>query len=295
MNFKTAILRKIRNGFRGLKQYFQRDKGLGSFIFFKFVAFADFVFSAEKKIPLKHTTAWSTQYTGRFGVNPIYICETNRPVALDSIDYICPRGAIRDNSKNLRFNQILEKKIFPNKKFSLLDFGCAGGGFVRSILEAGHVGVGLDGSDIQKKRNLGEWSSCPLHFFTVDLTEKFHLKDKAGAGLVFDIVTAWEVLEHIEEEKIPILIQNAASHLKTNGLFVASIDQTPDFNPITGANYHVTLKSQQWWIDIFNQHGFKEFKNHPFQVEDFVRGNGLGLKNWDPRDGDGFHVVLSKV
>ena len=32
-----------------------------------------------------------------------------------------------------------------------------------------------------------------------------------------------------------------------------------------------------------------------FTTRDYVRGHGMGLTDWDPADGEGFHVVLRRA
>jgi cyclopropane fatty-acyl-phospholipid synthase-like methyltransferase len=174
-----------------------------------------------------------------------------------------------------------------------MDLGCSGGGMVRSFLEDGHTAIGLEGSDVSKKLRTGEWDNCPLHLFTADITSPFEVRDSNDQPMKFDLITSWEVLEHITENKLPGLMENIRNHLAPGGIFVGSVAMFPDADPSTGAVYHVTLQSQDWWLAKFAEHGFKVVRNHPYLPEDYVRGNGMSLKDWYPGDGLGFHVVLS--
>lgn len=108
----------------------------------------------------------------------------------------------------------------------------------------------------------------------------------------FDIITAWDVLEHIPESKVPSVARNIAGHLAADGLFVASVDEYPDGNPLCGATYHLTCRPKKWWLEHFESTGLRPKLNPPFEIEDFVRGNGQGFRDWDPRDGGAFHLVL---
>jgi hypothetical protein len=56
--------------------------------------------------------------------------------------------------------------------------------------------------------------------------------------------------------------------------------------------YHVTLHPKEWWIERFAAAGLCEVERHRFETADYVRGHGMGLRDWNPADGDGFHVVL---
>jgi 2-polyprenyl-3-methyl-5-hydroxy-6-metoxy-1,4-benzoquinol methylase len=71
---------------------------------------------------------------------------TDKPVALDSPDHLHPWGTTRDNSVNLAFNRRLSWWI-PASMLRVLDLGCAGGEFVKSILDLGGISIGIEGSD----------------------------------------------------------------------------------------------------------------------------------------------------
>lgn len=230
----------------------------------------------------------------RYGDRPLFEVRTGVPVASGSADHLWPHGTIHDNSVNRRFNLKLYDWLRRDPELALLDLGCAGGGFVRSILQDGYRAVGLEGSDVSMRLRSGEWDTIPHHLLTADITAPFQLLQTDGVPLTFHCVTAWEVLEHIPEEKVDQLAANIAAHLRPGGVFVASIAQFRDEDPITGAIYHVTLRDRAWWAGRFAAQGFTEVTDHPFQTRDFVRGHGMGLKDWDPADGDGFHIVLRK-
>ena len=56
------------------------------------------------------------------------------------------------------------------ERFALLDIGCSGGGFVRDLLDDGHIAIGLEGSDYSKKSRRAEWAIIPDFLFTADVT-----------------------------------------------------------------------------------------------------------------------------
>jgi SAM-dependent methyltransferase len=231
-------------------------------------------------------------YLQRFGTQPLFDVLTEKPVAIDSADHKWPRGTLHDNSMNRNFNLKAYSCFKFKPDFKLLDLGCAGGGLVRSVLDDGYTAVGLEGSDISRKLRSGEWDTCIHHLFTCDLTVPFEIRDRDGKPVLFDVITCWDVLEHIPTEKIPVLLQNVRKHLAPGGLFVGSVDMTPDGDPMTGAVYHLTVKPKDWWMTTFQDQQFVEEKVHPFEVPDYVRGNGTTLKDWDPADGEGCHLVM---
>lgn len=300
MNIETiqhTFTRYIYGIYRRLKNTLQHKNGPATVIFFRLLGVAENLLSGNTRSRLQRNKdfRWKQDYAERFGTKPLYHIITEHTVASESIDHQSPRGATHDSSTNLHFNRRVYELLNRTTNVSLLDLGCAGGGLVRSFLEDGNTAVGIEGSDIPKLDQLCEWSNCPLHLFTCDITRPFSIQSPAGKIETFDLATAWEVLEHIPNERLPSLIENIKTHLSPGGYFVASVDQTPDINPLTGSVYHVTLKDKPWWTEQFISQGFSECAQHPFQTKDFVRGNGLGLKNWDPADGDGFHLVLQRI
>lgn len=174
---------------------------------------------------------------------------TNHPFAFESLDFQDPKGAKQDNTHHKGFvrrvEQIFEKKVVH------MDWGCAGGGLVRDFLEYGHESYGVEGSDAPLKHQLGEWPVYPDHFFTADLTKPFHLEDDDGQVIKCDIITSWEVMEHIHDHDLDQFFQNLHTSLKPGGWFVCSVAEFED------RGYHVTLKPYDWWHDRFSGAGFE--------------------------------------
>lgn len=241
---------------------------------------------------------------------------TEHPVALHSPDHIDAKngGSGNDNSWNPNFNRKL--KEFYGRPIRLLDLGCAGGGFVKTIIDEGHLAVGLEGSDYSLLRKRAEWATIPDSLFTCDITKPFGLVSlninghRAAEGccddksestsmwelhatiepeiLKFDMITAWEVMEHISENELPQLIQNVLSHLKPDGLWVMSVSTQVDHH------FHRTTKGREWWTEMFASYGLHHQadvwdKFHP----DWVRGP---MKTpWAITADDSFHLCLKRV
>ena len=292
-NFKFKLQRLLYRAFRRLKRhYLTHPVRIDTRLFFFLVDIADKLMSPRKQFS---QTFWKQLYFLRFGVLPLFKVESNKTVAEDSHDHQWPRGTIADNSINQRFNLKLYDYFQSRYDLRILDLGCSGGGFVRSFIEDGYTAIGLEGSDASKKLRSAEWETCRHHLFTSDITAPFSITDVNGNAMTFHCITQWEVLEHIPEDKLDVLFDNIKRHLADDGIFVGSIDMAPDGNPITGAIYHVTLKSESWWLNRFAMAGLVPVSKNPFNTLDYVRGHGMGLKDWDPADGDGFHVVLKKA
>lgn len=202
--------------------------------------------------------------------------ETEFPLAKDSPDYIQPWGTRRDNSKNIRFNKKL-CRLFGDDPIRILDLGCAGGGFVQSVIEDGHIGVGLEGSDWSKNLGRGAWGKIQT-LFTCDITKPFLIYDAdiehyptQKVPFYFNIITAWDVLEHIREEDLSQLIENIHTHLSFNGLFICSIDDGEEI--INKVQLHQTIKTRNWWIEKFKENELYNIPDLiPYFNKQFIRG-----------------------
>ncbi len=283
-----------RNYRRIKSMYLEHPRAPLGKTFFRLLEGTNKQLSAQKvdRLGELQSSLWKMLYFSKYGDGRPFGLETRTPVAAYSDDTKWPRGAIYDNSTNRDFNLKVYDYFRRKPGLSLLDLGCAGGGLVKSFLADGYSAVGLEGSDAAQRLRSGEWDTIPYHLFPCDITEPFQVRDAGGKPARFDVVTAWEVLEHIPEGRLPGLIANIRKHLHDGGIFVGSVALFPEGDGSRNLVYHVTLKPKPWWLRWWAEQGFAEVDPHPFEVRDFVRGHGRGIKDWDPRDGDGFHLVL---
>lgn len=201
---------------------------------------------------------------------------TDHPIAIDSPDHQWPAGTGWDNSVLPAFNAKLFK-LWPHPY--LLDIGCAGGGLVRSIINDGGFAVGVEGSDLSQRTKRAEWGVIPHHLFTADATKPFILWEDE-APLVFDIVTAWEFMEHIPADGIEGVLKNVKRHLTPDGIFVCSISTESSMidGPGSGIEYHQTVRPKDWWMDRLAAEGFTEDEElRDFFAPDWVRGPNTGV------------------
>lgn len=181
---------------------------------------------------------------------------TAHPIAVRSDDHRHPRGTRNDNTRCPRFVRKCEY-IFE-RKIRALDLGCAGGGLVLDFLLAGHSSLGLEGSDYSLKWQRAEWRFLRDRLFTCDITEPYSIIDNgAGKPAKFDLISAWEVLEHLPEDRLEPFFANIRNHLADNGLLTASVATFEDFDKDTGAIYHVTVKPRDWWQARLQQAGLE--------------------------------------
>ena len=226
-----------------------------------------------------------------------YQLTTEFPVAYASNDHIAPYGTINDNTRHPRFVSACERH-FGGRMLKVMDMGCSGGGIVYDFLSSGHRALGLEGSDLSFKSKRAEWRVIPDHLFTCDISKPFKVISKDNAAEEkFDVISMWEVMEHIREEDLPALFENILHHLSEDGIFVGSIALQDDV--VNGVSYHPTVKPRDWWEKIYRKFGLKMLGN-PYEIFDFgdyCRGVGNG-----PLDPSfikfpqyGFHFFSTKI
>lgn len=183
---------------------------------------------------------------------------------LYSLDYTAPKGGAHDNTGSESF-----VNFFNNKTINYLDLGCAGAALVESMFNKGHNSFGIDGSDSQKKQGLNSWGRIPERLFNADITEPFHFIDVGNEKFKFDVISAWDVLEHLYEDKLPGFCDNLKNNLKSDGYFVCGIADFED------EGYHVTLHNKDWWVDMFDKNGLVLITD---QFEELARQASFHLK-----------------
>lgn len=197
---------------------------------------------------------------------------TEYPVASDSLDHQYPHGTAQDNTRYPRFIRACERLLKKERGLSFLDLGCSGGGMVLDAVLRGHLGIGLEGSDFSLVSQRAEWRLLKNNLFTCDIARPFSLIDEtSGERQQFDVITAWEVLEHIREENLPVLFENIRLHLKPNGIFVGSVADWDDIDPQTGINWHCCVHPHTWWEAKVTSLGFDCHENW-FSPYDMARG-----------------------
>ena len=171
--------------------------------------------------------------------------KTEHPFCIDSEDYKNPLGSANDFHTNPAF--IKKSWMLFRRPISFLDLGCANGTFIEDCCKLGVPACGVDGSDYGVKNKTGGWGSYPDHFLNADLTKPYQIYNDEYGDVRFDVVTAWDVLEHIKEEDLPQFMQNVKNHMHQTSLFFVGIATFPC------DNYHVTIKDCDWWRDYLSK------------------------------------------
>ncbi|NOH84528.1 class I SAM-dependent methyltransferase [Vibrio sp. 03-59-1] len=114
--------------------------------------------------------------------------------------------------------------------------------------------------------------------------------------ILFDVISMWEVFEHIQENDCSLILSNIKKNFSDKGIFVGSISTLEYVNSETGVPYHVTIKDEEWWRELFYDNGL-EFVESEFDFHEYCRG--VGSRFQDPHSyrkypSAGFHFVAKK-
>jgi len=199
---------------------------------------------------------------------------TEHPVAFKSPDHLAPFGTMYDNSTNRGFilllNEIVRQKGFGVDGPAYMDLGCSGGQLVKDFIDLNWTAVGLEGSDYSLKHRRANWKTLAgKNLFTCDLTKPFQVQ-RNGQPLKFNLITAWEVMEHIHPNDLDQVFGNIRSHLAEGGYFIAS---TASYSSIQdGIELHQTrMTNSEWRKFIAQRYPDLQAVDLGLQIHQYVR------------------------
>jgi 2-polyprenyl-3-methyl-5-hydroxy-6-metoxy-1,4-benzoquinol methylase len=291
---------------------YTRDMKIFSRLFW--MKFLRTIVELDALVPRIHSALATIERTNLYSLNQLnessrgkfsnrYTLRAVRGVAHDSLDNMHPKGAISDITHSPAFVSTAERIFKDNFKF--LDLGCAGGGLVYDFLRKGHEAYGLEGSDIPINADFGFW---PLlgnnHLYTCDITKPWFFEEvrrkQKVSKIKFDLISAWEVLEHIAEMNTGSLMQNIKENLSQEGFFIGSVATFPSIEKISGVDLHVNKNPKKWWAERFQEYGLRLLSDDEtyslFPSWSLARGAGNRTSvDWHFREskGNGFHVCAT--
>lgn len=210
--------------------------------------------------------------------------KTDHPIAYDSPDHIFPWGTKNDNSTNEGFiNETLEFwKQRGKDKINFLDLGCSGGQLVVDYVNKGHLGVGLEGSDYSVVHKRANWPKYyNKNLFTCDVTKEYKLFNN-DKRIKFDVISAWEVIEHIKPEDLKSFFKHINDNLNSGGFFCGSVSMNVEI--LEGHVLHQTVWNEKTWYENFPE----LLKETNLELYDYPFANKVR------EDGGSFHILLLK-
>lgn len=136
-----------------------------------------------------------------------------------------------------------------------LDVGCGGGALIRGMLAQGYNSIGVEGS-------LAAQDIMPDSIIVGDLRDpSFTLEQE------FDIVTCFDVAEHIEEEYADILCDFLEAHVRPRGvLLFGAASEGQD------GHGHVNCRHPCYWIHKL-MHAFRLNEAESELIRDAIKSN----------------------
>lgn len=203
---------------------------------------------------------------------------TSHPIAVDSPDHLYPVGTAQDNYGSQGFCDDVEAFLSEPRPLQCLDLGCAGGQAAVDMHLRGHISLGLEGSDYSIRMRRANW---PMYHGTVlhtcDLSRPFEILLDCDP-MQFDLVTAWEFLEHLNPWEVRPLLEWVAGHLAPHGLFAGTIGlegSSVRMSPQHCAQLHQTIMPVPWWETEFSRY-FEPIV--PCPITHWVRELGESLR-----------------
>jgi 2-polyprenyl-3-methyl-5-hydroxy-6-metoxy-1,4-benzoquinol methylase len=236
------------------------------------------------------------KHRATFNASDLIELKTDFPIALDSNDHIRPGSTMEGLPRPTFFVQNCISVL--GKDIKCLDLGAGAAGLIYEYAMSGVLAIGVDGSDFCQINRIGYWPLLLNNLFTCDITKPFSfLSRDSQTQIDFDVITMWEVLEHIAESDLPSLFHNICGHLGKHGYFIGSISLLAYMDE-EGHPYHVTLKPRDWWKAQFIENGLVMLDTHPFNEKFFCRGNGpryQDIHNYALNPNEGFLFVAQNA
>lgn len=160
------------------------------------------------------------------------------------------------NSWNYGIN-VIDQLINRYEFNTILDAGCGSADVVRYLMAKGFDAKGI------------ELSGNALREHAPDLLRKKIVQQGSLTKLpfednYFDVVFSSEVLEHIPEEEIPMVISEIVRVTKKVIFLTISLRPSSNFN-----KYHINIKSRNWWEDKFMIHSLEKMDKHINELQLF--------------------------
>jgi 2-polyprenyl-3-methyl-5-hydroxy-6-metoxy-1,4-benzoquinol methylase len=163
------------------------------------------------------------------------------------------------NKMNVLYSKIISEHFPPGKNISILDIGCGMGFLMVALKKAGYENIcGIDTDEQQV-------ISCKQKNLEVTLVKDSagFLKENAGS---YDLVTAFDVLEHIPASNQIDFVKAIYGSLKPGGVFIAAV---PNANSVLASRnryidhtHHVLFTEVSLDFVLYNG-GFREIEIKP--------------------------------
>ena len=200
--------------------------------------------------------------------------QTDYPVATTSPDHIHPQGTRVDNHTSLE----LLGELKEYGATSLLDLGCAGGQLIIDAWSQGFRAAGLEGSDYGVSFGRQNWHDYHNSLlFTCDISYPYQMVNNGDKPVLFDVISAWEVNEHIATERLKVHLENVRKHLAPKGIFIGTT------STVAGEPWHQSVFDEEKWTELFEKAGLS-LEQYPFTGSPRLEGKPLGRPDLNEKE-----------
>jgi SAM-dependent methyltransferase len=188
-----------------------------------------------------------------------------------------------DDSKSLSFLPLAKAiRRIAGERFgatwSVLELGCGGGDLFRHRRCLGVKDyLGVDGNPLAVAHS-PHIRGRESHFRLLNLQQEIDF------GACFDIVCSFEVLEHIAEPGLPVLLSTIRRHMGPRSMFLGTASLQEDLD------VHVTVRPRDFWIDVFQRNGLVPAEQHGRYEDLLARHHPF---NWDRSNTNVFAMVTA--
>lgn len=159
------------------------------------------------------------------------------PESIYAENYYAKRRKEPYRSETNRIGEVFKNEFNPE---TVIDFGCAIGTYLEPFYENNIDIQGVDANEGAFNHAVVPRKYLEYH----DLREKYDSEKK------YDLVISIEVAEHIPEKFTDTFVETLCNTSKEYIVMTAA-------PPGQGGTHHVNEKPREYWIDIFEQKGFK--------------------------------------
>ena len=166
---------------------------------------------------------------------------------------------------------------------SILDLGCGPAHLFFFFRRYGVVDyLGVDGSPYFIEFN-PLLEGFERHFRTLDLQDEIRFCLDPETPCQFDIVTSFEVLEHMREDKIDNFIRTMRNHMHSESVAFCTASTNQN------VAVHVLVRDRDWWAERFARFGLFPRVDERKLCSKIAAANPF---NWEPRDSHIFALEL---
>lgn len=193
---------------------------------------------------------------------------------------LCENGGARDAS--------FKKPWLPkDKNAAILDLGCGIGETLQSICSAGYTNLaGVDGSEVQIRR------AREVLPATVGLHHRDALDYLTANENRYDLIIAYDIIEHFTKDEAIELCDAAALALKPGGVFVAKVPNSGCILGAFGRDIDFTHLAGYTEYSLFQLFDATGFENHCL-VQNTASVDLRIWRPWKPLTGLGLRTRIN--